>query len=117
MTDLGCLAFTRKHGQAFWVGETTKITSYMTPKRSEVRLEILDRGTLSPRLLRQGEQLLLRDDVMIEVITDHKRGAHVKFKIIAPKALRVQRAELREKDLHSPDRPAVPGTSSHNPSQ
>jgi len=93
--EIGRLAFTRRNGESFQVGEDTLVTIHRRGHERVARVEVLraDRTRQDLRI-KQGEPFFVHPKVEVELIFDHGRGASTKVKVTAPKNISVMRSEL-----------------------
>ena len=93
--DFGRLAFTRRHGESFQVGEDTLVTIY---RRSHERVAVVEvlRSDRTKQTLRIGQHEPFHPHPLaeVELLFDHGRGGSTRVKVTAPKSLKVFRSEL-----------------------
>ena len=93
--EIGHLAFTRRNGESFRVGEDTLIVVHRRPGRNVARVEIIQADRTRQKLqIRQNEPLYVHPEVEIRLSFDHGRGTSTKVLVSAPKNIRIMRSEL-----------------------
>jgi sRNA-binding carbon storage regulator CsrA len=93
--EIGRLAFTRRDGESFQVGEDTLVTIHRRGYERVARVEIIRADRTHQELrIRQGEPFSVHPQVEVELQFDHGRGASTKVKVTAPKNISIMRSEL-----------------------
>ena len=93
--EIGRLAFTRRNGESFRVGEDTLVIIYRRSSEQEARVEIIRADRTQQRLrVKQQEPFYVHPEVEIRLSFDHGRGASTKVLVTAPKNIRIMRSEL-----------------------
>ena len=93
--EIGRLAFTRRNGESFQVGEDTLVTVYRRSSEREARVEIIRADRTRQELrVKQHEPFYVYPEVEVRLTFDHGRGASTKLLVTAPKNIRIMRSEL-----------------------
>lgn len=93
--EIGCLAFTRRSGESFLIGEDIIVAIHRRSHERVARVEVLrsDRTKQDLRV-EQHKAFHPHPQVEVELIFDHGRGAGTRVKVTAPKNIRILRSEL-----------------------
>lgn len=92
--EIGRLAFTRRNGESFQVGEDTLVTVYRRSNDREAKVEIIRADRTRQELrVKQQEPFYVHPEVEVRLTFDHGRGG-TKVLVTAPKNIRIMRSEL-----------------------